>query len=125
MADGTIAVNGDEVLKILWIATVLAFMIERALAVIFEHRLWFTARDRFHLKGFKEVIAILLAYGLCAWSKFDILALMFHKDSGQLSLILTALIVAGGSKGAIKLMQDFLGVKRTMEGAAKSKTGKT
>jgi hypothetical protein len=112
MNQGTIAVNGDEVFKIVWVITVLAFMIERALAILFEHRLWIKLEDKWGIKGLKELVAIALAYNLCAWASFDALALMFHKESSWHSVLITALVVAGGSKGAVKLMQGYLGIKK-------------
>lgn len=48
---------------------------------------------------------------------FDAYATLFNKDSIFLSRALNALLVAGGSKGAMKLMQDVLGVRKDiMEG---------
>jgi hypothetical protein len=43
---------------------------------------------------------------------FDAYATLFNKDSVFLSKVLNALLVAGGSKGAMKLMQDVLGVRK-------------
>jgi hypothetical protein len=43
---------------------------------------------------------------------FDAYATLFNKDSVFLSKALNALLVAGGSKGAMKLMQDVLGVRK-------------
>lgn len=117
-------VSGEEVFKILWVLVVLAFMVERALSVLFEHRAWVQLEDRFRLKGLKELVAVLLAYQLAAWSGFDALALMFHQPSGRRTLLLTALIVAGGSKGAVKLMQDVLGIKNAVTGPTRAKPPK-
>ena len=112
MNQGTVGVNGDEVFKIVWVVTVLAFMIERALAILFEHRLWIRMEERLHLKGMKELVAIALAYNLSAWASFDAPALMFHKESGRYSMLITALVIAGGSKGAVKLMQGYMGIRK-------------
>lgn len=108
--------NGDDMFKILWFITALAFMIERALAVVFEHRWWLKIREKFHLKGIKEVIAVLVAYGVCSWAQFDALAIMFGKnDSTTVTLLLTAMIIAGGSKGSVRLMQGYLDIKRRLD----------
>lgn len=114
-----INVDGSEMFKILWFITALAFMIERALAVVFEHRVWLALREEFHLKGAKEIIAILVAFALCFWANFDAIALMFGKQPGTPGLVLTALIIAGGSKGAVKLMQEVLGIKRPLTASGK------
>ena len=108
--------NGDDMFKILWFITALAFMLERALAVLFEHRWWLKIREKFHLKGIKEIIAVLVAYGVCCWAQFDALAIMFRKDEPTtITLLLTAMIIAGGSKGSVKLMQDYLDIKRRLD----------
>lgn len=119
MTDLTSAASGENIAKLLWIAVVLAFMVERALAVVFEHRLWLHLSERFRLKGLKEIAAVALSYYVCACFDFDALALLFNRSACGYSLFLTALIIAGGSKGAIKLMQDVLGVKRPVEKAPK------
>ncbi len=118
-------VNGNEVFTILWIIVVLSFMVERALAVLFEHRLWLRLETQFQLKGLKELVAVLLTYQLGARTGFDALALMFHQPSVLQTRLVTALIIAGGSKGAVKLMQDVLGIKKPPDGDARPKNRKT
>ena len=112
MAGPLETVTVEDTLKILWIVVILAFMIERALALVFEHRVWIRARERFNLYGCKEVIAFALAWGLCRAFEFDAVALLFGRSVHWLTLVLTAMIVAGGSKGAIRLMQGALKVRR-------------
>lgn len=110
--------NGDDMIKILWFITALAFMMERALALLFEHPAWLNFREKFHFKGTKELIAVVVAYGVCCWAQFDALAIMFGKDEPTfITLLLTAMIIAGGSKGSIRLMQDYLGVKKRLVNA--------
>jgi len=117
-------VNGNEVFTILWVIVVLAFMVERALAVPFEHRAWQALERDFHLRGLKELLAVLLAYQIGARTGFDALALMFHQPSDLQTRLVTALIIAGGSKGAVKLMQDVLGIKKPAAGASRPRSGK-
>ncbi|ELR17329.1 uncharacterized protein ACA1_060560 [Acanthamoeba castellanii str. Neff] len=88
---------------------VLAFFIERSLAVVFELRLW---RGPLSNPGVKELVAVAVSYAVCTWAEFDAFATLFNKDSVFLSKALNALLVAGGSKGAMKLMQDVLGVRK-------------
>ena len=104
------SIDGDHTWKILYLITVLAFMIERALAVIFEHRIWLRWFERF--KGTKELVTLFVAYKIVAWAHFDALALLMDRPSVGKSQFLTALIVAGGSKGAIKLMQEYLDIRK-------------
>jgi hypothetical protein len=62
--------------------------------------------------GAKELVAVGVSYAVCSWAGFDAYATLFQKDSVFLSKALNALLVAGGSKGAMKLMQDVLGVRK-------------
>jgi hypothetical protein len=116
-------VGGEKMFTILWTLTVLAFMVERMLSVFFEHRLWTWIEKDFNLRGLKEVAAVALAYGLSTWSGFDALALMFQQPTTWPTRALTALVIAGGSKGAIKLMQDVLGIGNAAT-PARNKTAK-
>ena len=60
----------------------------------------------------KEGISFFTAYSICRWGSFDALSVILAVHSSTtFSKIITAMVVAGGSKGAIKLMQEFLGVK--------------
>jgi hypothetical protein len=60
----------------------------------------------------KELVAVGVSYAVCTWAEFDAYSTLFNKDSVFLSKALNALLVAGGSKGAMKLMQDVLGVRK-------------
>lgn len=102
--------TGDHVWKILYLITILAFMIERALAVVFEHRLWLNWIGRF--RGLKEFVTILAAWKITSWAHFDALALLVGQPSVGRSRLVTALIVAGGSKGAVRLMQEYLDIRK-------------
>jgi len=88
---------------------VLAFFIERSLAVVFELGLWQGTLDR---PGVKEGVAVVVSSAVCKWAHFDAYATLFGQESVFLSQALTALLVAGGSKGAMKLMQEVLGVRK-------------
>lgn len=109
------AVNWPVVLEALSVLVVLSMLVERALAQLFDTK-WFLAielvRGERGLGSFKPVIAFGLSAAVCVWWNFDIVTLLLGNDVDTLlGGILTGAIVAGGSKGAIKLFQDVLGFK--------------
>ena len=100
---------------------VLSFFLERALAVVFEHR-WWTARlkDR----GFKAPIAVLVALAVCVYWDFDAISTVFLVDETRLvGHIITAAVIAGGSKASIKLFHDVMGAMSDAEKARKKPNG--
>lgn len=99
---------------------VLAFFIERALSVIFEHR-WFV--EKLGKSGLKEPIAFLVSLAIVRYWNFDALGVVFHADTTTWwGYLVTAAVVAGGSKASIKLFHGLLEVKSkaVREAAAKS-----
>lgn len=88
---------------------VLSFFVERALSLVFEHRLYVR-----HLNdtGLKEPIALALSYAVVSGWQFDALAVILRADENTWwGYLITAAIVAGGSKASIKLFHDLLKVK--------------
>ena len=103
---------------------VFAMMLERGLAVIFEHD-WFTrlftreilAPDgtktrESKIPGLKGIIALAAAVALCWTYNFDVLATIFGATPGPVGVWATSFVAAGGSAGAIKLFQGFLGLNK-------------
>jgi hypothetical protein len=99
----------ERLFEVLAAIIVLAFVLERALALIFEHRLYI---DHVQGKGLKEFIAFAAALLVCwAW-KFDALSMILLREQTTfLGEAITAGVIAGGSKGAIKLFRDVLKIK--------------
>ena len=94
---------------------VLAFLVERALALLFESRFFI---DRAQGKSFKEVIAFFVAVGVCWIWDFDAFSIIFLKEHVTLlGVVLTGAVVAGGSKASVKLFRDILGFKSQAENA--------
>jgi len=88
---------------------VLAFILERALAPLFEHR-WFVRR--FDESGLKEPIAFALSAGVCWWRDFDALSIIILAEKTSLiGVLITGAVIAGGSKASVKLFHDLLGVQ--------------
>ena len=108
----------ERLLEVLFTIAVLAVFVERALAVIFESR-WFIRMYQRHpnRSGIKEVIALAVAIGVCAFWQFDAMSIVIvsHEQMQVPGYILTGLIVAGGAKGSIKLFKDVLGFMSTAE----------
>jgi mannitol-specific phosphotransferase system IIBC component len=60
----------------------------------------------------KGVIALAIALGLCFAYQFDILAVLFAQPKRDLGIVVTGLVVAGGSAGAIAIFQGFLNMSK-------------
>jgi hypothetical protein len=90
---------------------VLAFFVERALSLVFEHRVYINHLDK---KGFKEPIAFGLSLVVCVGWRFDVIAVVLYGDAPTIAgYAITAAIIAGGSKGSIKLFHDLMNVRST------------
>jgi hypothetical protein len=97
-------IDFERAFEVLIAIIVLAFFLERALALIFEHRLYM---KKLHNKGFKAPIAFIVSYAVCSGWDFDAISVMLVAEkTTHLGHAITAGIIAGGSKAAIKLMQD-------------------
>ena len=122
----------------------LALMLERALAVIFENR-WFMqhfvyritrARDlpdfdpasgmdpdklievQPRFGALKELITVTVCLSVCIYWKFDAFSILMPVAQEKVTFFgefLTAMIIAGGSKGAIKLFSDWLQIKSSAQ----------
>jgi hypothetical protein len=87
---------------------IVAIVVERALALLFESRWYIERLDR---DGQKETIALVLAVLTCAFWKLDALSMIILLTKGQtqvLGYLITGAVVAGGSKGSQKLFQNLL-----------------
>lgn len=97
----------DIALEVLATIVLLSFFVERALALIFENKAYDVP---FGGTGLSEIIALVLAVSVVRYCKFDALAIIMGRESSTwLGYIITGAIVAGGSKGSIKLFHDVLG----------------
>ncbi|MCF8462004.1 MAG: hypothetical protein K9G46_14885 [Flavobacteriales bacterium] len=127
--------------------TVIALMVERVLALIFESRFYLEkveyrvtrkpkkseriessdgtpakaasgkiiGLERKAPAGLKEMIAFAVSLFVCYYWKFDAMTIIMpiHVTETWPGMILSAAIIAGGSKAAIKLFKDWLDVKST------------
>ncbi len=100
--------NWEQAGEVLATVVVLSFIVERALAVVFEHPSFAPAAG----KGLKAPIAVLAAFLICTYWKLDALAVILHGEKVSLAgELITAAVIAGGSKASLKLFRDVLGVE--------------
>jgi hypothetical protein len=96
-------------MEVLFTIVVLSFFVERALSVLFESRFFI---KRLSKKSLKELIAFIVGAVLCWYWDFDAISILLVKEKMTVyGFILTGAIIAGGSKGSVKLFKDLLGVK--------------
>lgn len=142
-------IDYERLLETLVTLIVFAFFIERALAVIFESRVfidWAEAKPTHFIekkdaagnikveekpghgkkKGIRELISIIVSILFCMWIKFDAITIILQ-SSDQMSfwgMAITGLIIAGGSKASIALFQNLMNVMSAGE-AERKKLAKT
>lgn len=101
--------NSDVVLEVLGTIVLLSLLIERFLSPFFE---WRHILTKIKNKGYKEPIAFAVSFVVIYAYQFDALAIIFSEEKNSImGYLITAGIIAGGSKGSIKLFRDFLGWK--------------
>ena len=99
----------ERTFEVLTAIVVAAFLVERALSIAFENR---TLLPLFAGNGVKELITFGVSYGLCYYTHLDAVSTIFVRDqTGVPGEILTAAVIAGGTKGSIKLFRDVLGFR--------------
>lgn len=101
--------NWDRIFDVLILVTIVSMMVERALALFFESRLLI---DKVSGKGNKEIICGLIGIAVCIHWKIDAMYVLAKaREATTPGMILTGLVVAGGSKASVKLFQDVMGIK--------------
>lgn len=101
----------ERLVEVLIAIMVVSVVLERALSIIFEHRLYVKYIDQ---KGFKEVISFIIALIVCIGWNFDAISMILTSDETKVAgEIITAGIIAGGSKGSVKLFREILNIKST------------
>ncbi len=103
----------ERVSEVLVAIVILAFLLERALAVLFESRFF---KKRWKEKSLKELIAFVVAVLACWYWDFDAVSMIFLKEKVTLlGMVITGGIVAGGSKGSIRLFRQLMKIKSTAQ----------
>jgi hypothetical protein len=99
----------DRLLEVLATIVVLSFILERALAPVFENRLFLNRCDQ---KGVKEFLAVGLSFLVCWQWSIDALSMIVLTDKVTLvGELITAGVIAGGSKASLKLFRDVMGIR--------------
>ena len=94
----------DRTWEVLAAIVVLSFFLERALAIFFENRLLVHVLCG---KGLRTWIAFAAALGVCINWQFDAVSMIILTEETSFpGYFLTAAVIAGGSKGSIKLFHD-------------------
>ena len=101
----------QTVLGAIALVIVLSLALERALSVPFEWGVWDKGLEA---KRLRAPIALLVAWLVCVHMQFDLLQYLTKAEKSwvgpfSIGTILTAAVIAGGSKGAILLFQGILG----------------
>lgn len=106
-------VDWERVIEVLVAIIIIAFLVERALSLVFESRLFINyAKD----KGFKEFIALGVGVLVCVLWEFDAISMILLKEKVTwYGAMITGGIVAGGSKGSIKLFRDVMKIRSSSE----------
>lgn len=106
-------IKGDVVAEVLGVIVLLSIIVERALSWIFE---WKPVLEKIKGKSVKEPIAFIVSLLVVYYYGFDGLAIIFSQEhSTIIGYFITAGVVAGGSKGSIKLFRDFLNWKSSAQ----------
>jgi hypothetical protein len=113
------AIDSERLFEVLMGIIVLSFLVERALAPLFEAT-WFV--ERFAGKGAKEPLTIAIAFAVCRFWDFDAISVIFLKDHTQVwGHAITAGVIAGGSKASVKLFHDVFNVMSSAERARRGR----
>lgn len=112
----------NRLTELLLVIVLFSMFLERALSVIYESRYYIEFidwLDNVFLKILfsKEFITIIIASFLCLGTHLDAFTILLASSSKTSCLgeILTAAIIAGGSKASIKLFRDVLKIMSSAE----------
>lgn len=107
----------EAIFEALAAIVLLSLIVERFLSPFFESNAYIKKQRQWDLEGegnYKTPIAFVVSFIACTATGVDILAVMSQSPSVSLmGLVFSAGVVAGGSKGSIKLFRDFLDFKST------------
>lgn len=111
-------IDWERTWEVLITIIILSFLLERALALLFENRVFL---KRFDKKGVKEPIALLVAFLVTTQWDFDAVSMIVLREQTTLfGKLITAGVIAGGSKASIKFFHDIMGVYSQTRSASPS-----
>jgi hypothetical protein len=101
----------ERTFEVLTAIVVVSMLVERFLSVIFENRY---LMPLFAGNGLKELISFAVAFAVCRYGNLDAISMILLRDSvGVPGEVLTAGVIAGGSKASVKLFRDVLQFRST------------
>jgi hypothetical protein len=133
-------VDLPQMTEVIIAIVILAFLVERALSVIFESRIFIdntedgeildnirkannlpsddNVRKKKKKRGIKELISFAVSLAICIVWQFDAVSIIMKSESvNYFGFIVTGGIIAGGSKGAMLLFKDWLKIMSSAEKA--------
>ena len=105
----------ERTFEVLSTIVVLSLLIERTLSILFESRPFIKRTEK--TQGVREVISFVMCVAVCIYWKFDAISILIVASEKMTipGMIITGGIVAGGSKGSVKLFKDVLGFMSSAE----------
>ncbi|MET0795125.1 MAG: hypothetical protein ABW061_26640 [Polyangiaceae bacterium] len=111
-------IDTERLFNVLIVIVIASFLIERALALVFENK-WLV--DRLSNRGLKEPIAFAVSLAVCKHWNFDAISVLFGKPTNQLwGYVVTGAIIAGGSKASLVLFHNVIGAMSNAEAERQS-----
>ncbi len=102
-------IDWEQTSEVLICIVVLAFLVERALALIFESQLYIKSLGKYNLK---ELITLGTCFLIVSLWSLDALSIILHGEKITfIGRFITAAVIAGGSKASLKLFRDVMGVE--------------
>jgi len=96
----------ERMFEVLVTIVILSFLLERALAVFFETRVFI---NKVAEKSIKEILAVAAGALVCIIWEFDAFSMILLQEKVTIfGEVLTGSVIAGGSKASIKLFRDVL-----------------
>ena len=108
-------INYERTFEVLVTIVVISMIVERTLALLFESRPFIQKTER--APGIKEIISFVVSVTVCIYWQFDALTIIMASGDKMTipGMILTGGIIAGGTKGSVKLFKDWLGFMSSAE----------
>jgi hypothetical protein len=106
--------NPGALYNILIILIVISIFIERALALLFESKIYIEYVKKINLK---EIIALGAGVIFCFIYDFDVFSLILNQNSvgNYFGYFVTGTLIAGGSKVSIKIFRDIFKIMSNEE----------
>jgi len=102
-------VDWTQLAEVMTAVVILAFIVERALSIVFENQYFQRFLDQYHIK---ELVAFALSFLVCYRWHFDLISVVMNAEAtSTVGTAVTAAVVAGGSKASLKLFQEILNIK--------------